>query len=166
MPSFPTNPLIRSGLDAQVDFLTELTRRTYEAMRKLSELNLHFAQQVMQDFSNTSRNILSCSDPFQAAAVAAKSAQPAGEHLVDYQRQLVGMLSGAQLELTRTAQSFVPEASRYTSAMAQSMAHDAQQGAEAFRSAARDFAQAGAEFSSPAADSRAHGGNGAHYTPG
>jgi phasin family protein len=166
MPSFPTNPLMRSGLDAQVDFLTELTRRTYEAVRKLSELNLHFTQQVMQDLSNTSRNVLSCSDPFQMLAVAARSAQPAGEHLYHYQRQLVGMLSGAQLELTRTAQTFVPEAGRYASAMAQSMAHDAQQGGEAFRSAARDFAQAGAEFSSPAADSRSYGGNGAHYTPG
>jgi phasin family protein len=153
MPSFPTNPLIRSGLDAQVDFLTELTRRSYDAMRKLSELNLRFAQQVMQDLADTSRNILSCSDPLHMPAAAAKSAQPVSEHLRDYQRQLFSFLSGIQLELTRSAETFAPQASGYATAMADSMAHDSERAGAAF-----DHAAQGAERA-------AHSGNGAHYTP-
>ena len=152
MPSFPTNPLMRSGLDAQVNFLTELTRRSYDAMRKLSELNLQFAQQVMQDIADTSRNILSCTDPLQVSAAAAKCAQPASEHLQNYQRQLFGVLSGVQLELTRSAETFAPQASRYATAMAESLAHDSERAADAFSSAAHD------------AERKPHSGNGAQYT--
>ena len=153
MPSFPTNPVIRSGLDAQVDFLTELTRRSYEAVRKLSELNLRFAQQAMQDLADASRNILSCTDPLQMPAAAVKSAQPVGEHLRDYQRQLFNFLSGAQLELTRSAETFAPQASRYATAMAESLARDSERSADAFASAAQG------------SERQVHGGNGAHYTP-
>lgn len=148
MPSFPTNPPLRSGLDAQLNFLTDLTRRSCDSMRKLSELNLQFVQQVMQDTADTSRNMLNCTDVFALAAAAAQASQPASEHLRHYQQQLLNVLSGVQLELTRSAEAFVPEASRYTAAMAESMLRETAQ-------------QAGA-----ARDGRdTHSGNGARYTP-
>ncbi|MES2317306.1 MAG: phasin family protein [Pseudomonadota bacterium] len=124
MPSFPTNSPMRSGLDAQLGFLTELTRRSYDSLRKLSELNLQFAQQIMQDVTDASRNMLSSSDPFQMTAAAARATQPATEHLRHYQQQLFGILSGTQLELARSAGQLAPQASRYTVAMAESMARD------------------------------------------
>ena len=139
MPSLSATPAMRSGLDAQVVFLTDLTHRTYDAMRKLSELNLQFAQQAMQDAADTSRNILGCTDVFQVGAAVAKAAQPATERLRNYQQQLLGILSGAQLDFSRSAASLAPEPSRYASAMADSMARGS--GAPA-------------------------GGNGAHHTPG
>lgn len=158
MPSFPTNPLMKSGLEAQVSFITELTRRSYDSMRKLNELNLHFVQQMMQDASDASSNMLRCTDPFQLAAAAAKAAQPAADHLRHYQQQLFNMLSGAQLELARNAQSLMPETSRYASAMARSLEDDSQRGADASRSA-RDTASA--------PESRPYSGDGAHrHTPG
>ena len=182
MPSFPTNPLMRSGIDAQLDFMTEFTRRTYEAARKLSELNLRFAQQMLQDTTEVSRNMLGCSNPVQMAAVAAGLVQPASEHLRHYQQQLFGMLSGVQLDMTRAAQTMEPQTSRYAAALARSLAYDAAQAGDAFTSAgngssthddadmrgnghaagqgATDGAIAGA------ADSRGYGGNGAHYTSG
>ena len=147
MPSFPTNPPLRSGLDAQLNFLTDLTRRSCDSMRKLSELNLQFAQQVMQDTADTSRNMLNCTDVFALAAAAAQASAPASEHLRQYQQQLLSVLSGVQLEMTRSAEALVPEASRYTAAMAESMLRDTAQAG-----AARDSAQS-------------HGGNGARYTP-
>lgn len=141
MPSFPANSPMRSGLDAQFSFLTEFARRSCDAMRKLSELNLQFAQQVMQDSADLSRNMLNCTDVFELAAAAAKASEPASEHLRQYQRQLIGVLSGVQMELTRSAEAFAPEAGRYASAMADSMAHAVTQGAGGL------------------------GGNGTRYTP-
>lgn len=121
MPSLSATPAIQSGLDAQVVFLTDLTHRSYDAMRKLSALNLQFAQQMIQDATDASRNILGCSDPFQVGATIAKAAQPATEHLRNYQQQLLGILSGAQREFSHSAESFAPEASRYASALADSI---------------------------------------------
>jgi phasin family protein len=115
---------MRSGIDAQVNFMTELTRRTYDSVRKLSELNLHFAQLLVQDSVTATRQVLACSDPLQMAATVANAAQPAAEHLRSYQQQLVGMISGAQVELTRNAESMMPQASRYSAALAQTLARD------------------------------------------
>jgi phasin family protein len=113
---------MRSGLDAQVNFMTEMTRRTYDTIRKLSELHLNLAQQILQDGTEASRRLLSCRDPFQVVAAAATSAQPVTDHLRDYQQQLFSMFSGVQRELARSAETVAPQASGYALAMAQSMA--------------------------------------------
>jgi phasin family protein len=137
MPSFPTNSALRSGLEAQLGALTDFTRRSAEAMRKLNELQLQYAQQVMQDFSDASHAILNCSDPFHAAAAVANCAKPATEHLRNYQQQLFSVLSGVQLELGRSVDAFVPQ--------------------PASEAGPGNLARAGA--------ARPHGGNGSHYTP-
>lgn len=170
MPSFPTNPLMRSGIDAQLELMTEFTRRSYEAARKLSELNLHFAQQMMQDATDVGRSMLGCSNPVQMAAVAARLVQPASEHMRHYQQQLFGMLSGVQRDMTRTVQTLAPQASPYAAALAQSLALDTVQAGDAFTSAGDGSGSHGdaalQRAGAGAADSRGYGGNGARYTPG
>lgn len=111
MPSFPTLPAMRSGLDAQINFLTDFTHRTCDSLRKLNELNLQYAQQMVQDSADASRSVLSSTDPYQLAAAFAKAAHPASEHLRLYQQNLFGVLSGAQLELVRSADTFMPQVS-------------------------------------------------------
>lgn len=137
MPSYSSNSAMRSGLDAQVNFMTELTRRSYDSVRKLSELNLHFAQQLMQDSVAATRQVLACSDPLQMASTMANATQPAFQHLHSYQQQLAGMLTGVQAELTRSAESFMPQGSRYAAAMAQSMARDDVSGGDPLTNASR-----------------------------
>lgn len=137
MPSYSSNSAMRSGLDAQVNFMTELTRRSYDSVRRLSELNLHFAQQLMQDSVAATRQVLACSDPLQMAAIMANATQPAFQHLHSYQQQLAGMLTGAQVELTRNAESLMPRGSRYTAAMVQSMTRDNVSGGDPLTNASR-----------------------------
>ena len=137
MPSYSSNSAMRSGLDAQVNFMTELTRRTYDSVRKLSELNLHFAQLLIQDSVAATRQVLACSDPLQMAATMATAAQPAAEHMRSYQQQLIGMLTGTQVALTRSAESLMPQGTRYAAAMVESMAHDTLIGGDPLTNASR-----------------------------
>lgn len=139
MPSFPTQSPLLPGLGAQFDLLTELTRHSGDAMRKLSELYLQFAQQVMQDAADASRSMLDCTDVFQLAAAA---------HLRHYQRQLFGLMNGVQPDLGRSAQALAPEAGSDAGAVAESLAHGAAQAVDIVTQAAEG-----------------HGGNGARYTP-
>lgn len=126
MPSYSPSPAMQSGMQAQVNFLTELTSRTYGSLRRLSELNLHLAQQLVQDSADATRQMAACTDAFQLAAAAARAVQPLMHHLHAYQQQLAGMLSGAQVELARGAQSMVPEGARYAAAaMLQGTAREA-----------------------------------------
>ncbi len=119
-----TNPALRSQLETQVNFLTELSHRTYESVRKVSELNMHFTQQLIEDSMHFGRELMNCSDPFQATSTAIGQLQPATEHLRNYQRQLMGVLSGVQADLGHMADT-IPEATRQASAMADQMVRSA-----------------------------------------
>ena len=154
MPSYSSNPAMRAGIDAQLNFMTELTRRSFDSVRKLSELNLHFAQLLLQDSAAATRQVLACSDPFQIASTMASAAQPSAQHLRDYQQQLVGMLTGAQLELTRRAESLMPQGSRYAAAMVQSLAQEDVVGGDPLTNASR--ANGGASDSTGAVHPQRH----------
>jgi phasin family protein len=125
MPSFPIHPLLRSGLEAHVALTTELARRGVDALGQLSALNVAFAQQSLQDFTEVSRSMLASRDPFDAAAAAARTAQPTADHWRHYQRQLARLLGGVQVALVRGAGALAPQASRYAAAMAESLAQEA-----------------------------------------
>lgn len=103
MPSFPTNSPIQSSLHAQFELLTELTRRSCDVLRKISELQLQLAQQMLQESSDTSRRLLACNDVFQLAAASASAAAPAAQHLHDYQRRLFGLLNDVRPDFRNTA---------------------------------------------------------------
>ncbi|HEY0064041.1 MAG TPA: phasin family protein [Telluria sp.] len=121
MPSYSSRTPFQPGLEAQVNFMTELTRQTSDSVRKLSELNLQLALQLMQDSFDATGRLMACSNPLQLSGVASQAVQPAFEHLREYQQQLVRVLSGAQIDLTR-ATPFLPGASAYTQASAASAA--------------------------------------------
>jgi phasin family protein len=103
MQSFANNPALRSQLETQVNFMTELSQKTYDALRKLMELNLRAAQQAIEDSIEASRQLMSCTDPVQLATTAMNQVQPAAERMRDYQQQLMSVLAGAQVEVARTA---------------------------------------------------------------
>lgn len=125
MQSFSNTPAMRSHLENQVNFMTELTHKSYDAVRRLSEIHLHLMQQSIEDAMNVSRELLACTDPFQFSQVAVRQMQPLTEHLRSYQQQLMGVISGAQVDLTRTAETHIPQTSRSANAMAEEMARNA-----------------------------------------
>jgi phasin family protein len=125
MQPYANNPALRGQLESQVNFLTEFTQKTYDSMRKVSELNMHLAQQMIEDTMNMGRSMMSCSDPFQMTSAAMNQLQPATEHLRSYQQQLMGVLAGVQQELARSTESGISQASRSASALADEMVRSA-----------------------------------------
>jgi phasin family protein len=123
--SLSSNPALRSQVETQVNFFTELSHRTYDSVRKVSELNMQFTQQMIEDSMTLGRELMNCSDPFQMTSTAINQLQPATEHMRSYQRQLMGVLSGVQADFTRAAETHIPEASRQASAMADQMVRSA-----------------------------------------
>jgi phasin family protein len=136
MPALANNPALRSHLENQVNFMTELTQKSYDSVRKLSELNMHLAQQMIEDSMNMGRSMMSCSDPFQMTSAAMNQIQPATEHLRTWQQQMMGVLAGAQVELQKSAEAHIPQASRSASAIADEMMRSASASASAAASAA------------------------------
>jgi phasin family protein len=132
MQAFQNTTALRSHMENQVNFFTELSHKSYDALRRVSEINLRLAQQLLQDSVDTGRAMLSCSDPFQMSATAMRQAEPVARHVRSYQKELLQVLTGAQSDLVRTTESRMPEASRSAAAMADEFARSAAEASEAF----------------------------------
>jgi hypothetical protein len=132
MQNFATPPALRSHLENQVSFFTELSNKSYDALHRVSELNLHLAQQLLVDAVDTGRDLMGASHPFQVSTIMLRHAEPVAKHWRNYQQALLGVLAGAQSELVRTTRERMPEAGRSAAAAAEEFAQRGADAADAF----------------------------------
>jgi hypothetical protein len=122
MPTPPPYSALRAGLDAQFTAITELTRRSADVLRSLSELHIHASALMVQDSVSAARQLLASGDPLQVAATLLNAGHSGFEHWRNYQQQLFGMFSGVQRDLSRQAGSLLAEASSSGAALGYSLA--------------------------------------------
>ena len=132
MPAYTPNPAVQSHLDNQLGFVSGLARSSYDSARKLSELHVHFAQQVLEQSLSVTRQLMAVSDPFQWSALLAHQVGPFSARLQQYQRELIGLLSGVPLDFTRTTESYMPASSRSAAALAEDLARRADDARQAY----------------------------------
>jgi phasin family protein len=135
MQSFANNPALKSHLENQLNFMTELSQKSLDAARQVAELNLQMVRQMSDTWLNLGRAVLQTSDPFQMSSATVSGIQQLAEQMRNYQQQLMGLLARTQADLTRSAQTNIPEASRSASAMANEMVRNAAASASAAASA-------------------------------
>lgn len=143
MQQHANNPALRSHFETQVNFFTELAHRAFDSARKLSELNLRLGQQLMEESLATSRQMLSCADPFQMSTLALRQVEPVGQHLRAYQQQLMSLVAGAQAGLTQAAETHIPEAGRSAAAIADELARRSLEAGASFASMQRPSGEPG-----------------------
>lgn len=115
-------PSTRAHMESQFKFASEMSKQLFGAVQKINELNVQIAQSAMQEtFANT-REILSAEDPYVALSIAAGQVQPAADRLREYQHHLTDIAAKTQVDLTKTAEAHVPEATRTASAVADEVA--------------------------------------------
>lgn len=99
-PSLPgAHPALHAQLEAQVGYLSTLSRQGVELLARVSELNLQLAREALDDALSTGQQLAACNDPLQLGAVAMRGMQPAGEHLRNYQHGMMAALVDAQARL-------------------------------------------------------------------
>ncbi len=111
------SPALKSHLEAQLNFATELSRKMFDTAQKMSELHLRLAQDLFQECSNTSQQLLCARDMGELLSAAAQL-QPGGATLRQYQQQLGNLVAHANVEMNRAAETHIPEASRTAVAFA------------------------------------------------
>jgi hypothetical protein len=111
-------PALKSRLAAQCNFATELSRKLFDTGQQLSELHLRLAQDLLQEWSSTSQQLLCARDTGEFLSLAAAQLQPGSNKLRQYQQQLGNLVASANVEINRTAEYLLPEASRTAVAFA------------------------------------------------
>lgn len=111
-------PAIRSHLEVQLAFMTDLLRKAFDAAQKISELNLRLAQELIEEMTSTNHQLMATRDATEFATIASNQIHPSVEKLRNYQQQLSNLMANANAEMSRTAEAHLPEASRTAAAVA------------------------------------------------
>lgn len=115
MTRFPSTLFSPQSFQAPAAIMSELAQRSLDAARALGELNAHVAQELLADSAEATRQIVSCTNPLQAVAVALTAGQRALEHLSTYQGRLLSLVTlfpSADRRSTPHLQSAAPARSR------------------------------------------------------
>lgn len=112
------SPALKSHLAAQLNFATELSRKMVQTAQHMSALHLRLAQDLLQEWSNTSQQLLCARDTGEFVSSAAGQLPPGSGTLRQYQQQLGKLVANASVDMNRAAETHVPEASRTAVAFA------------------------------------------------
>lgn len=124
------SPALIQHMEAQLSFLTEISRKMFDSTQKIVELNLQAAQEFIEDVSNSGHQLMQAKDASEFTTLAASQVQPNSEKLRNYQQRLSNLVAGTQMELTKTAETHMPEATRTAAAVADEIARKASEETE------------------------------------
>jgi phasin family protein len=120
-----SSPAAKAHLESQFSMFSDLSKQMFGAVQKINELNIQVAQTVMEESISSAQQILSARDPSEALSVIAGQAQPGAEKVRAYQQHLADITAGTQVELAKTAESHIPQASRTAQNLAREVAQKA-----------------------------------------
>ncbi|SNS79760.1 phasin family protein [Noviherbaspirillum humi] len=112
----------RAHMEAQFNLLSEMSKQLFGSMQRLNELNIQVVQTILQESFESTREVISAQDPYEALSIAAAQAQPAAEKLRAYQQHLTDIAARTQVDLSKAAERHVPETSRTAAAVVDEVA--------------------------------------------
>lgn len=112
-------PALKSHLEAQFSFLTDISKKMFEGVQRVGQLNVQVAQTVMEEAINSTHQLIGSHTPTEYLSIAASQAQPIAEKIRSYQQHLNNIGAGVQVELSRIAEQHVPETTRTAAALAE-----------------------------------------------
>ena len=130
MLSQSISPALKQHMEAQLSFLTEISRKMFDSTQKIVELNLQVTQEFIEDVGNSSHQLMEAKDASEFTSLAAAQVQPNTEKLRNYQQRLSTLFAGTHMELTKTAEAHIPEATRTAAAVADEIARKASEETE------------------------------------
>jgi phasin family protein len=115
-------PAIASQVNAQVNFLTEVSQKMIDATQQLSALNLQVAKAVLEEAATNTRQVLSANNRSEAFSAVSSQTQPTLEKVRAYQQHVQRIVTDAQADVAKSIQAYVPEATRATQEVVQTVA--------------------------------------------
>lgn len=112
-------PALKSHLDTQFSFMNDLSKKMFEGVQRLGQLNVQVAQTMMEETINNAHEMAQSTSPTELLSIAAAQVQPAAEKVRAYQQHVRNISAGVQVELSKTAEQHVPETTRSAAAVAE-----------------------------------------------
>lgn len=124
------SPAVKSQVDAQFAFFSDLSKKMFESVQKLNELNVQVATTVFQESLTSAKQLLSSTDRNEALSIVAGQAQPTAEKIRAYQQHVHNILAETQANAAQTLESHIPKTVRATEAVVNEVAQKASEETE------------------------------------
>ncbi len=155
-------PAVRTHVDAQVNFMNELSKSLFQSFQQLCDLNIQLTQTMLEEATNASQQMMTADRQTDMISAAASRAQPATEKLRAYQQHISRVAADAQVQMARVTEEHVQETSRTARALADEVARVATEETERsmrtqqenMRKFSDPFAQNGARRNGNGSDTR------------
>lgn len=171
MYPFPQSvtPAVRSHMDAQTNFINDMSKSIFRSFQQMCELNIQLAQTMLEETALAGKQLLTANRQADILNAASARAQPASDKLRAYGQHITRIAADTQVDLARVAEQHVPHTTRTARDLASEVARDAteqtERGMRAQQETARQFIdpfkRAGEEDNSQS-QSQGKGGNGAN----
>jgi phasin family protein len=112
------SPAANAYFQSQFSMFSDLTKQFFNAAQKVNELNIQVSQTLMDEALSNTQQVLSAKDPTEVLSVIAGQAQPNAEKVRAYQQHLTDIAANTQVDLIKSAENHIPEASRTAQDMA------------------------------------------------
>ena len=119
------SPAMKSQFDAQFSFFSDFSKKMFEGVQKLNELNVQVATTIFDESLSSTKQLLTSTDSNEAISIAASQVQPAAEKVRAYQQHLQNIFAETQASAAHTLESHVPKAVRATEAVVTEVAQKA-----------------------------------------
>jgi phasin family protein len=117
-PNQPITPAAKSHLNAQWSFFNDMSKTAFRSAQKITELNIDFAQTLMEESTQAGQELLSAKMPVEILSSTAEKIYPLAEKIRSYQRYLMRIAADAQVDLSKCAEEHVQETSHTAQALA------------------------------------------------
>jgi phasin family protein len=97
---------------SQIDALNSLGHTVFNATEKLVNLNLAATRALLQESADAVQTLLGARDVQELLAVSSNLTQPAIQKAVSYSRNVYGIASGANAEVTKIVEAQVADGNR------------------------------------------------------
>jgi phasin family protein len=119
------SPAVMSQLDAQFAFFSDLSKKMFECVQRMNELNVQVATTIVEESLASTRQLLSSADRNEALSIMAGQAQPTAEKVRAYQQHVRNILAETQAGAAQTLESHIPKTVRATEAVVKEVAQKA-----------------------------------------
>lgn len=120
----------KATVAAQLALFSSLSGKAFESVEKIIDLNITAAKNSLAESNAAAKQLLAAKDPQEWFSVTAALAQPNTEKALSYGRQLAGIASGVQAEISKAAETQVTETSRKVLELVEELSKSAPAGSE------------------------------------
>ncbi len=119
-----------AAYSGSLDTFFALSRKAFEGVEKLVELNLNVAKATLQESASRTKELMALKDPQELLTFQASQLQPSAEKMVAYSRHLYDIATATQAEFTRVAEAQFSETNQRLVSLIDSASKNAPAGSE------------------------------------